>query len=416
MQWLLRLLVLPCCFGVASSAFGAKRAASFVADRSEFVTRDGNQFVLNGQPFYFQGTNFYRLSLIERHAETEVYDIMRDLAASGMKVVRIWGFSCGDSNAQAMLKSVSKTSAHYDEIALRRLDLAIDAARSANLKVIIPLVNYQKEYCPMSWWVNKVTGEDDPNLFYSDPDVREAFKRHVGRMLSRANTAYLNKRGENITYANDPTIMAIELANEPHTDDWYETDRGIVPGDLLYNWLSFMSDFIRSVDPNHLIASGEEGYKREPHSKAQVDRHWWLSDGSKGADYERNLTLPNIDFATVHAYPTHWMISTDDIDWFSEEFLADRARIAHKLNKPVVLEEIGISDIENPYLGYTKEPHKWLEVLLNAANDANYNGTMIWQLVPAGSEEGEFIYDFRSPTAAVVFKQAERMNKKSVKN
>jgi hypothetical protein len=39
---------------------------------------------------------------------------------------------------------------------------------------------------------------------------------------------------------------------------------------------------------------------------------------------------------------------------------------------------------------------------------------MIWQLVPAGSEEGEFIYDFRSPTAAVVFKQAEHMNKKSI--
>jgi mannan endo-1,4-beta-mannosidase len=413
MQWFLRLLVIPCCFLAATHALAAKKA-KFVADRSEFVTKAGDQFMLNGNPFYFQGTNFYRLSLIERHAEAEVYDIMRELAASGMKVVRIWGFSCGDSNAQAMLRSVSKTSAVYDEIALRRLDLAIDAARSANLKVIIPLVNYQKEYCPMSWWVNKVIGEDDPNLFYSDPDVREAFKRHVGRMLSRANTAYLSKRGENITYANDPTIMAIELANEPHTEDWYETERDIQPGDLLYNWLSFMSDFIRSVDPNHLIASGEEGYKREPHSQAQVDHHWWLSDGSKGADYERNLTLPNIDFATVHAYPTHWMISTDEIEWFAKEFLADRARIAHKLDKPVVLEEIGISDIENPYLGYTKEPHKWLELLLNGANDAGYNGTMIWQLVPAGSEEGEFIYDFRSPTAAVVFKQAEHMNKKSI--
>ncbi|MEN9834140.1 MAG: hypothetical protein RL011_333 [Pseudomonadota bacterium] len=413
MQWFLRLLVIPCCFLAATHALAAKKA-KFVADRSEFVTKAGDQFMLNGNPFYFQGTNFYRLSLIERHAEAEVYDIMRELAASGMKVVRIWGFSCGDSNAQAMLRSVSKTSAVYDEIALRRLDLAIDAARSANLKVIIPLVNYQKEYCPMSWWVNKVIGEDDPNLFYSDPDVREAFKRHVGRMLSRANTAYLSKRGENITYANDPTIMAIELANEPHTEDWYETERDIQPGDLLYNWLSFMSDFIRSVDPNHLIASGEEGYKREPHSQAQVDHHWWLSDGSKGADYERNLTLPNIDFATVHAYPTHWMISTDEIEWFAKEFLADRARIAHKLDKPVVLEEIGISDIENPYLGYTKEPHKWLELLLNGANDAGYNGTMIWQLVPAGSEEGEFIYHFRSPTAAVVFKQAEHMNKKSI--
>ena len=407
---LIRRGFLPALLGLAVEAYAVPKQ-NMQDSANNFVKVSGTEFTLNGKPFYFQGTNFYRLSLIERQSDAQVYEIMQQLSEKGMKTVRIWGFSCGESNAQAMLKSVSKNSAEYDEIALRRLDLAIDAARRANIKVILPLVNYQAEYCSMSWWVKQVVDKDDPNLFYTDPDVREAFKRHVGRMLSRANTTYMNKRHENITYANDPTIMAVELANEPHTEDWYESERGIRSGEILYNWLEFMSDFIRSVDPNHLIASGEEGYSAAPSSQDAVDKHWWLSDGSKGADYERNLTLANIDFATVHAYPTHWMIPVEDMEWFGTHYLKDRASIAHRVGKPVVLEEIGISNIENPYLGYAKEPELWLEQLLHVANAANYAGTMIWQLVPTGSEEGEFIYDFKSPVAAVVFKQAEYMNK-----
>jgi len=260
MLCLIRRGFLLALLGLAAEAYAVPKQ-NMQDSTSDFVKVSGTEFTLNGKPFYFQGTNFYRLSLIERQSDAQVYEIMQQLSEKGMKTVRIWGFSCGESNAQAMLKSVSKNSAEYDEIALRRLDLAIDAARRANIKVILPLVNYQAEYCSMSWWVKQVVDKNDPNLFYSDPDVREAFKRHVGRLLSRANTAYMDKRHENITYANDPTIMAIELANEPHTEDWYETERGIRSGEILYNWLKFMSDFIRSVDKNHLIASGEEGYR-----------------------------------------------------------------------------------------------------------------------------------------------------------
>jgi mannan endo-1,4-beta-mannosidase len=378
---------------------------------SGFVSTDGAHFVLDGKPFYFQGTNFYRLSLIERQSDEQVYQIMHELAAKGMKTIRLWGFSCGINHAQAMLKSVSKNSAEYDEIALRRMDLAIDAARNANLKVILPLVNAQEDYCPMGWWVKQITGKDNSQLFYSDPDVREAFKRHIGRILSRANTTYLDRRHENVTYANDPTIMAIELANEPHTDAYFEASNHLQPGEIIYNWLKYMSDFIRSVDPNHLIASGEEGYKVNPASAAESAHHTWLSDGAKGTDFIRNLALPNINFATVHAYPTHWLIPTDDLPWFNKFYIEDRAEIAHKMGKPVILEEVGISNQENPYLGYTAKPEYWLEQMFAAANASNYDGTMIWELVPTGSEEGDFIYDFTSPVAEVVFKQAAYMNK-----
>ena len=49
-------------------------------------------------------------------------------------------------------------------------------------------------------------------------------------LTSRANT--VNGR----TYASDPTIFAWELCNECHTADNYEIDRGLPPGQLLYNW------------------------------------------------------------------------------------------------------------------------------------------------------------------------------------
>ncbi len=49
-------------------------------------------------------------------------------------------------------------------------------------------------------------------------------------LTSRVNT--VNGR----TYASDPTIFAWELCNECHTTDNYEIDRGLSPGQLLYNW------------------------------------------------------------------------------------------------------------------------------------------------------------------------------------
>ena len=48
-------------------------------------------------------------------------------------------------------------------------------------------------------------------------------------------------------------VLAVELANEPHTSDHYERRRGLQPGSLIATWSCALATFIKSVDRNHLV-------------------------------------------------------------------------------------------------------------------------------------------------------------------
>ena len=53
----------------------------------------------------------------------------------------------------------------------------------------------------MNTYVNNIKGAGQPHdLFYTDPDVQDAYKNYVGEIVKR--------------YQNSPAIMAWELANE----------------------------------------------------------------------------------------------------------------------------------------------------------------------------------------------------------
>ena len=366
-----------------------------------FVQTQGAHFELGGRPFYFQGTNFYRLGIIEKQPDDLVPAILRQFADHDIKVLRLWAFSCG--TAHPMIRAIVDGTVQYDEEALRRLDLVVASARDADVKLIMPLVNYETEYCSMGWWAQQVTGQTDRQLFYRDAQIKQLFHRHIATLLDRVNTVNRTR------YRDEPAIMAIELANEPHTEDRYEVAHGLAPGSLLRGWLDETSRLIRQLDPNHLIATGEEGYKVAPSDRDEGSRHAWLSDGTKGADYVGNLSLPNVDFATVHAYPDHWQIPVADFDWFDQHYIGDRADRAHEVGKPIVLEETGFSH-EIP-AGYP-DAAVMLAWLYRAANRSDYAGTMVWQLVPPGTEDGDFIYDFTSPLAKVVFDQAAAMGER----
>lgn len=57
-----------------------------------------------------------------------------------------------------------------------------------------------------------------------------------------------------ITYRDDPTIFALELANEPRCNDGYEVSVGLKPGTIIRAWVAEMAAYIRSLDPNHMVS------------------------------------------------------------------------------------------------------------------------------------------------------------------
>jgi mannan endo-1,4-beta-mannosidase len=365
--------------------------------RQDFVYVKDQDFYLNGKRFAFMGTNFYRIGLDETLTKSATYDTMQELADAGMKVVRMWAFACGNETfGNPIINWLSPHEINYNEQALRRLDIAVDAARRAGIKLILVMVNYHKEYCSMGWWAKQILGDPDPMQFYMNVLVREQFKNYLSTLLNRNNQVYSENYGWSLAYKDDPTIMAIELANEPRTPKWYEASRGWGMGDQIHDWLKDMSNFIRTIDDKHLIASGEEGFKTSHnYQHGSLD---WMHNGEYGIDFVRNIALPNIDFATVHVYPQNFGVRSYDFWWIRDHILVDRAYHARQVNKPIVLEEVGFNrDHSRDYLGYRDAPGHWFEEIAQIANDNGYRGMLFWQIVPDHREHGWYTYYFSDP-------------------
>lgn len=76
------------------------------------------------------------------------------------------------------------------------------------------------------------------------------YKNNARFLLSRVNS--INGR----VYKEDPTILAWNLINEPRCEKWVTPD---CPAKL-NAWYSKMAGYVKSVDRNHLVSSGSEGF------------------------------------------------------------------------------------------------------------------------------------------------------------
>src|SRR6185436_3353271 len=102
---------------------------------------------------------------------------------------------------------------------------------------------------------------------------RRLYRQHVEKLVTRRNTV------TGLLYRDDPNIFGWELMNEAQviTGRWNERRA----------WVSEMSSYLKSLDPNHLIAPGVWGYR------SSSERREWLADHA----------LPTIDYCDVHLYP-----------------------------------------------------------------------------------------------------------------
>jgi mannan endo-1,4-beta-mannosidase len=197
-----------------------------------------------------------------------------------------------------------------------------------------------------------VEGGSNPvkNHFFTNATCQQYYKQYISMLVNRTNFY------SGIQYKNDPAIFSWECANEARDED-------DTTGDTIYNWYVNTSAYVRSLDANHMISTGEEGARKIPGSGAD-----YLNNGGMGSDFFRNVQIPNISFGTIHLYPGSWHKKNS---WV-QTYLADRASVAHTTAvKPIVLEEFGearptTTDF-NTWIGY--------------AESDNFNGIMPWQMV-----------------------------------
>ncbi|XP_031265594.1 mannan endo-1,4-beta-mannosidase 6-like isoform X2 [Pistacia vera] len=359
------------------------------------VEKKGNQFVVNGQPFYVNGFNTYWLMVFAADQSTrgKVSEVFQQASSVGLTVCRTWAFNDGQWRA------LQKSPSVYDEEVFQALDFVVSEAKKYKIRLILTLTNNWEAYGGKSQYVKwgkaaglNLTSDDE---FFSHPTLRSYYKAHVKAVLNRVNTF------TNITYKNDPTIFAWELMNEPRcTSD--------ASGNTLQSWIQEMAVYVKSLDAKHLVEIGLEGfYGPSTPDRAQFNPNSYATQ--VGTDFIRNHQVLGVDFASVHIYADSWISPTisDAHIQFTKSWMEAHIEDAEKyLGMPVVFAEFGVST-KDP--GYNSSYRDTLittvyKTLLNSTkNGGSGAGSLLWQLFPDGTDymdDGYAIVLSKSPSTS----------------
>ena len=362
-----------------SESPSATPSASPSAQPASFVTADGQDLMLGGEQFRYAGANAYTL-MFEAPPSLAVY--MKTAKESNLNVLRTWGFwdqgtADGEGNVEINNRSIyfhywdtdANAPAFNDgETGLEHLDAVVAAAQKDGIKLVMPLVNNWTAFGGIDQYVRWAGGQyhDD---FFTNETIKGWYKDWVSHLLDRTNTV------TGVKYKDDPTILAWELGNELRC-----SSSGPYPSspncgsDMLVGWADEMSQYVRSVDPNHLIGFGGEGFLCTDPGGSD-----WLTNCTQSADPVALLALDDIDIHGIHIYPYHWEPTEPTSDWqdWGSWWIDTQGAIAADANKPYYIGEYGWVDLDDRMLVFDD----WLTHFYDAGGD----GSHFWVMQPAVS-------------------------------
>ncbi|KAJ0971441.1 hypothetical protein J5N97_019400 [Dioscorea zingiberensis] len=352
-----------------------------VEQNMSFVERTGTQFMVDGKPFFVNGWNSYWLMdhAVDQSTRSKVREIFQIGSKMGLTVCRAWAFNDGTYNA------LQVSLGHFDEQVFQGLDYVIMEAQKHKIRLLFSLVNNLEAYGGkpqyVKWaWEEGLSLTSSEDSFFFDPAIRSYFKTYLKTILTRKNHL------TGIEYRDDPTIFGWELMNEPRCS----SDPS---GDTLQEWIEEMGGYIKSIDKNHLVTIGLEGFygSKSPPEKLSVNPSEYY--GVIGTDFIRNSNASVIDFASAHVYPDQWLDRADLDEQMKYIFKWVKSHIEDGetvLKKPVLLSEFGFS-INNKNFD-----HSHRDTLYKSVFDIMYKsarkqgagaGALVWQLLVDGMDQ-----------------------------
>eukprot|EP01025_Chloroclados_australasicus_P058356 TRINITY_DN731_c0_g2_i1.p1 TRINITY_DN731_c0_g2~~TRINITY_DN731_c0_g2_i1.p1 ORF type:complete len:1157 (+),score=104.87 TRINITY_DN731_c0_g2_i1:205-3675(+) len=353
-----------------------------------FVQVKGTQFVYDEQPFYFIGMNGYHL--IREELEDRAYNVEDTFERAkniGMQVVRLWAFS----------DNLRKDLFTWNQQTFKALDAVILKARKYDFKVVLALANYWEEFNGTDAYVSMVHGtiaNYTVEEFYQNRDVKLAYKAHVCKVINRINF-YTGVR-----YRDDPTIMAWNLMNEARCPGCNgQAHHKDIPGGLVAEWIDEMAAFVKSIDPNHLLTTGVEGFfgKSSPQHVLGSNPDTWSI--CTGTDFRLMHRSDDIDYSVMHVYIAYKSFNFDantycdmecKLAWVTNYVWQHFEEAMNALNKPLVIEEFGVSVLRTYQLPSGEERYynrndrteffkRILGVFLSSAKNGGAGaGAMVW--------------------------------------
>lgn len=280
---------------------------------SAFYSVEEGRIVLNGEPRYFIGTNVWyapQLAVSDPARLGRELDALHGLGLDNLRILAT------DENFEGM------------DIVLREL-------QKRGMSAVL-FLNNAWEWSPDGYrsWLEKAGAGHQPHpavegygaymssmwAFASNPKAVELFQEHVRRVVER--------------YKDSPAVFSWQICNEPRpfTEDPQKIDDFVA-------YVQGTARLIKSIDPRHMVSTGNEG-----------------SMGSGGSIelFTRLNDCPDIDYITLHIWPYNWgwaqesVLAGEDPGKALDAALQQTARYidehierAYDLRKPLVIEEFG---------------------------------------------------------------------------
>lgn len=320
-----------------------KQPDSDVVKSSALIQVDGKQFIRNGAPYYFVGTNFWYGAYLgaSEAGRTRLKQELDLLKATGIDNLRVLALSEKTTLKMAVKPAIQTKPGVLNEDLLTGLDVLLDEMAKREMVAVLYLNNFWQWSGGMAQYRAWQTGEPpfDPDetgdwngfmqnsaRFYSDEQSQIWYQSAIKQIIERRNSV----NGK--YYREDPTIMSWQLANEPRPGS---DEAGLANAQAFLNWIDTTASYIKSLDSQHLVSIGSEG-------EMGTARHIAL--------YQQAHQNPNIDYATFHLWPKNWSwLDIKDTESTLDSALAKaksyvirHIKVANKLNKPTVMEEFGI--------------------------------------------------------------------------
>lgn len=176
--------------------------------------------------------------------------------------------------------------------------------------------------------------------FFTDAVIKCLFKNQLKFIVNRRN------KYSGFLYKEDPTIFGWNLINEPRCDCDITVGGKYCEMScpkIVSQWVWEMADYLKSVDPQHMVVVGEEGFYSQTIHKIWANPDAFIDNGPPwaqhaGHDFVWDHSSPAIDYLGVHLNTDKWCMPKK---WYQALFIREHKEDAWNLHKPLVIEEFG---------------------------------------------------------------------------
>ena len=309
----------------------------------EFITAEGTKLIKNGKPYHYIGTNMWYASVLastgeggDRERFCKELDHLKSIGITNMRILS--GPDAGSDLANPAKPYLQSAPGVLNDTILQGLDFAIAELEKRGMDAVIYLNNAWDWSGGYGFYLKECGYGDSPNTnedggysryvdycanFSREPKALDMYYNYIKLIVSRKNSI----TGRD--YKDEPAIMAWQLCNEPRP--FAKENKA-----AFAQWISDAAALIKSIDPNHLVSTGSEGY-----IGCEVDMELC----------EKIHADKNIDYLTIHIWPVNWGWAPrnnpdsgiDNACLESGKYIDEHIVLANKLNRPLVIEEFGFS-------------------------------------------------------------------------